>query len=256
MHMARILIIEDDELYIDSIATLLAEEGYSVITALSGLDGLDKAKTENPDLVICDIMMPDISGLTVLKEIRKRDGTKFLPFIFLTAKASKSDVREGMNLGADDYITKPFLTDDVLKAVKTRLEKSQQVVNYLKRKKSPQIEKQKIDPDNYVMLPVNKNFEVAYIKDIVCISSEGVYSNVFLKEGKKILIRRLLKEWEKILPEKLFVRIHKSSIVNLMYIAKAEKWFDNTIKIHLKYYPEPLIVSRRYAVQIKKNLIL
>lgn len=86
--MAKILIIEDDESYIENIATLLSEEKYTVIKTLSGFDGLDKAKTENPDLVICDIMMPDISGHTVLKEIRKRDSTKFLPLRVLLLLAS------------------------------------------------------------------------------------------------------------------------------------------------------------------------
>jgi len=95
-----------------------------------------------------------------------------------------------------------------------------------------------------------------YVKDIVCITSEGVYTNVFTKEGKKILIRRLLKEWENILPEKIFIRVHKSVIINLIYITKAEKWFNESFKLQLKHYPESIIASRRYASQIKKNLII
>jgi len=254
--MKKILIIEDDELYMDNISILLKEEGYSVIAAVSGLDGIDSAKNENPDLIICDIMMPDINGHTVLQELRKREKTKFIPFIFLTAKSAKSDVREGMNLGADDYITKPFLSDDLLGAVKIRLEKSKQFLNILKQPSIQKNNNEKVGAESYIMLQVNKNYEVTYVKDIVCITSEGVYTNVFTKEGKKILIRRLLKEWENILPEKIFIRVHKSVIINLIYITKAEKWFNESFKLQLKHYPESIIASRRYASQIKKNLII
>ncbi len=254
--MNKILVIEDDESYLDNIKILLEEEGYSVITASNGSKGIQRASKENPDLIICDIMLPDISGHSILEELRKRQKTKFVPFIFLTAKSSASDVREGMNLGADDYLTKPFLADDLLKAVETRLEKYKLLLKAVKQSKNSSDEKAKLDHDNYVLLPVGKNYEMIYVEDIVCITSEGVYTNVFTKDGKKVLMRKLLKEWEKTLPEKKFIRIHKSTLINLVYVSKIEKWFNGSFKLLLKNFSEPLIVSRRYSSLLKKNLMI
>ncbi|MEW6195374.1 MAG: response regulator [Bacteroidota bacterium] len=254
--MYKILIVEDDESYLDNIKILLEEEGYTVITAVNGAEGIRLASKENPELIICDIMMPDISGHSVLEELRKRQKTKFVPFIFLTAKSSASDVREGMNLGADDYLTKPFLANDLLKAVETRLEKYKLLLKVVNQSKNPGEEKTKLDHDNYVLLPAGKNYEMIYVEDIVCITSEGVYTNVFTKEGKKVLMRKLLKEWEKTLPEKKFVRVHKSTLVNLVYVNKIEKWFNGSFKLLLKNFSEPLIVSRRYSSLLKKNLMV
>ncbi|MBI1937230.1 MAG: response regulator [Ignavibacteriales bacterium] len=254
--MQKILVIEDDESYIDNIKILLEEEDYSVVTALNGSEGIQRASKENPDLIICDIMLPDISGHSVLEELRKRQKTKFVPFIFLTAKSSASDVREGMNLGADDYLTKPFLANDLLKAVETRLEKYKLLLKAVKSSKNSADEKTKLDHDNYVLLPTGKNYEMVYVEDIVCITSEGVYTNVFTKDGKKVLMRKLLKEWEKTLSEKKFTRVHKSTLINLTYVGKIEKWFNGSFKLLLKNFPEPLIVSRRYSALLKKNLMI
>ena len=106
--MTKILLIDDEKAYLENLNTLLEEEGYETVTASNGMDGIEAAKTSQPDLIVCDIMLPDISGYMILEELRKRKSTKLIPFIFLTAKAEMSDLRKGMNLGADDYITKPF----------------------------------------------------------------------------------------------------------------------------------------------------
>lgn len=254
--MKKILVIEDDESYIDNIKILLEEEGYTVVTVSNGSEGIQHASKENPDLIICDIMLPDISGHSILEELRKRRKTKFVPFIFLTAKSSASDVRKGMNLGADDYITKPFLADDLLKTVETRLEKYNTLRKVLEQSKTSGDEKTKLTHDNYVLLPTGKNYEMVYVEDIVCITSEGVYTNVFIKEEKKVLMRKLLKEWEKTLPEKKFIRVHKSTLINLAYVNKIEKWFNGSFKLLLKNFSEPLIVSRRYSALLKKNLMI
>ncbi len=100
--MTKILLIDDEEAYLENLNTLLEEEGFETVTASNGMDGIDAAKTSQPDLIVCDIMLPDISGYVILEELRKRKSTKLIPFIFLTAKAEMSDLRKGMNLGADD----------------------------------------------------------------------------------------------------------------------------------------------------------
>jgi DNA-binding LytR/AlgR family response regulator len=245
--MSKILIVEDDKNYIENIKLLLEEEGYETIYAMNGFDGLHLAKSEKPDLIICDVMLPDVTGYQILEEIRKREITKPTPFIFLTAKAEMSDLRTGMNLGADDYLTKPFHSHELLSAIKMRL-------GGKNLGKSSSNKKKKLETDDFIFLPAKNNYEVFPVENVVCIISEGVYSNVFCKDGKKILVRKLLKEWEQSLPDKFFLRIHKSCIINLKFVKKVDKWFNGSLKIFLDHHTEPLIVSRRNAIKLKKSV--
>ncbi|MDB6135534.1 MAG: DNA-binding response regulator [Verrucomicrobiales bacterium] len=119
--MKRILVIEDQPRMLKNIALILEMEGYEVIRAENGRAGLERIRIRLPDLVICDVMMPELDGRGVLQALRGEPGTATLPFIFLTANGDQSDIRQGMNLGADDYLTKPVSRADLLAAVTTRL---------------------------------------------------------------------------------------------------------------------------------------
>lgn len=127
--------IEDNEAVRENAAEILELAGYDVITATDGKDGVEKLKEINPDLIICDIMMPKLDGYGVLHILMKNPSTAHIPFIFLTAKADRRDMRKGMNLGADDYLTKPFDDIELLDAVEARLERSEK----LKREYEPGI---------------------------------------------------------------------------------------------------------------------
>src|SRR5690242_19524038 len=102
---------------------LVEEEGYHPIGAENGSIGVGLAQSDLPDLIICDVMMPELNGYEVLNVLRQSATTSSIPFIFLTAKADRASLREGMELGADDYLTKPFTRAEVLNAITTRLEK-------------------------------------------------------------------------------------------------------------------------------------
>ncbi|MEM9485444.1 MAG: response regulator [Cyanobacteria bacterium P01_F01_bin.116] len=121
--MVKILVIEDEVEIRSNLLELLELEGYSVVGADNGVTGLLGAVEHNPDLIICDVMMPELDGYDVLRALRQDPKTLGIPFIFLTALANKGDIRQGMVLGADDYLTKPFTRSDVLSAVETRLQK-------------------------------------------------------------------------------------------------------------------------------------
>jgi DNA-binding response OmpR family regulator len=121
--MRKILIIEDNQEVRENIAEIMQLSGYEVITAENGKLGIQKALSERPDLVICDIMMPALDGYGVLHLLNKHEETAGTPFIFLTAKSERSDLRKGMEMGADDYITKPFDGIELLHAVESRLKK-------------------------------------------------------------------------------------------------------------------------------------
>lgn len=121
--MKHILLIEDDDVLRENTAELLELSNFIVNTAKNGKEGIQKALNNTPDIIICDIMMPIKNGHEVLKQLNKYQNTKHIPFIFLSAKTERKDVRQGMNLGADDYITKPFEEEELICAVDSRLTK-------------------------------------------------------------------------------------------------------------------------------------
>lgn len=123
----KILVIEDDENVRRGIHDLLREEGFDVLSADNGKDGIARAKHFLPDLIISDIMMPLANGYQVLEELQKESVTASIPFIFLTAKTEHEELRQGMSLGADDYLFKPYRADDLITAVNTRLNKTTKV---------------------------------------------------------------------------------------------------------------------------------
>ncbi|MCW5515775.1 response regulator [Muriicola sp. Z0-33] len=123
--MKKVLLIEDDVSLRENTAELLELSGYEVLMASNGKVGVTHAKTEMPDVIVCDIMMPEMDGYAVLKELSVDDKTKFIPFIFLSAKTERADVRMGMDLGADDYLTKPFEEEELLSAIQSRLARTE-----------------------------------------------------------------------------------------------------------------------------------
>ena len=121
--MNKILVIEDEEPVLAGMSALLTAENFDVIGAENGKVGVKLAIKNQPDLIICDVTMPELDGYGVLRELRQNPATAMIPFIFLTAKSTKSDLRQGMELGADDYLTKPFTRDELLGAIAARFKK-------------------------------------------------------------------------------------------------------------------------------------
>lgn len=123
--MKTILVIDDNTDLRENTAEILDLAGYKTLTAENGKKGVDTAVKEKPDLIVCDIMMPELDGYGVLHLLRKNPDTQQIPFIFLTAKTERSDFRKGMEMGADDYVTKPFEDIELLNAIEVRLKKSE-----------------------------------------------------------------------------------------------------------------------------------
>lgn len=123
----KILLIEDNQDMRENTAEILELANYEVVSAENGRIGVSMAKSQDPDLIVCDIMMPELDGFEVLYMLSKDPNTSAIPFVFLTAKADKKDMRRGMNLGADDYITKPFEEMELLGAVESRLKRNDRI---------------------------------------------------------------------------------------------------------------------------------
>jgi CheY-like chemotaxis protein len=121
--MKKILIIEDNTEVRENLSEILSLSGYQTISAENGKVGVEKALNDRPDLILCDVMMPELDGFGVLHILSKQPITSDVPFIFLTAKAEKDDFRKGMALGADDYIVKPFDDTILLQTIETRLKR-------------------------------------------------------------------------------------------------------------------------------------
>ncbi|MDP4131858.1 MAG: response regulator [Bacteroidota bacterium] len=127
--MKNILVIDDNTDIRENTAEILELAGYKVFTAENGKQGVEIAISKKPDVIVCDIMMPELDGYGVLHLVRKNPDTEHIPFIFLTAKTERSDFRKGMEMGADDYVTKPFDDLELLSAVEARFKK----INILQR---------------------------------------------------------------------------------------------------------------------------
>jgi two-component system sensor histidine kinase/response regulator len=132
--MPKILVIDDDELVCEMIASSLQLEGFETVRASDGSLGVVAARTHLPDLIVCDILMPNLDGFGTLKALRGDPSTAMIPFIFLTGQSAKSDMRQGMELGADDFLTKPILIGELVAAIRTRLQKQAMVQQDTERK--------------------------------------------------------------------------------------------------------------------------
>src|SRR6476620_5751415 len=124
--MKKILVIEDETEMRRNIVTLLRYHDYEPIAAENGRAGVTAARANRPDLILCDVMMPELDGFGVLQELQSDASLAPIPFIFLTAKGEKDDLRSGMNYGADDYLTKPVANQDLVQAIEARLRRSEQ----------------------------------------------------------------------------------------------------------------------------------
>ncbi len=122
--MHKVLLIEDDTVVRENTAEILELSGYEVLTAPNGKEGVTTAKSTLPDIIVCDIMMPELDGYGVLHQLSSEEKTQHIPFIFLSAKTEHKDIRKGMDMGADDYLTKPFEENDLISAIESRVAKA------------------------------------------------------------------------------------------------------------------------------------
>lgn len=187
--MTRILIIEDEPAMRANLQDILELEGFLPVVAANGKEGIRLAREQQPDLILCDILMPDMNGYAVLETLRAEPATVRIPFVFLTAKGERSDVREGMELGADDYLIKPVHVDELLRAINTRLERRRQQKEDFKAEfKSPRpLEALGLTPREAEILfwvaQGKTNFEIGTILQISPATAKKHIENIYGKLG-------------------------------------------------------------------------
>ena len=264
--MKSIIVIEDDEFLRDNITAILEGEGYAVSNAANGLEGLNLIKNGKFDVIICDVLMPGIDGYEVLKRVNDMP-LKIPPaFIFLTAKTDRRDLRKGMELGASDFITKPFVREEIINAVQTQIMKRENIsrifntekellkmikdklkTETLNKDKHTDTETGELKYEGNIFFTDNAKSDFIRINTIVYLIASKDYTKIFTKDNKSYLVRKPMKIWESKLPKEYFLRIHRSTIINTEYVDKVEKWFNYSHKIFLKGIKEPFIISQRYS---------
>lgn len=179
--MKRILFIEDDTVVRENTAELLELSDYDVTTAANGKRGVELAKEEIPDIIVCDIMMPEMDGYGVLQALAQDPATQHIPFIFLSAKTEHKDIRRGMDLGADDYLTKPFEEEELISAIESRLAKVAILRKLREKQEDPTTEAEEQDQINTLqdLREFVKGYEEQNYKAGETIYEEGKQSNHF-----------------------------------------------------------------------------
>ncbi len=198
--VAKILVIEDEAETREIFLRCLSFENFNAIGAKDGETGIELATQQHPDLIVCDIMMPRIDGYRVLTAIRKHESLLSVPFIFLTAKVTMADLRRGMALGADDYLTKPCTVEQFLSAIATRLQRSKDIKTSLRRHES-QIAKapsfSNIFPDCPKLSPVFQFIDSHYQQPIHLsdVAQAAGYTPAYLTNLAQSHTGKTVKKW-------------------------------------------------------------
>jgi CheY-like chemotaxis protein len=260
----KILLIDDDEDFRKVMGQLLLKDGYEVLEAADGKEGLRRAAESRPDLILCDLLMPQMNGYAVLATLRGDEKLAETPIIFLTAQSEPAEVRQGMNLGADDYLTKPAKMQDVLSAIKTRLERRQSDI----QRQQKQIERAMRQAaeaaggaaadsrlSHAFLVKTSTEKRLVKVSEVKGIIAYGEYSWVYWdKSAKGALLRKSLKQWQAELPGEQFVRVHRNAIVNLAFLDRVERLPSGRLQIHLRDMSEPILVSLSQTAMLNRKL--
>ncbi|MGE5804712.1 MAG: response regulator [Ignavibacteria bacterium] len=260
--MKKILVVEDEKELSDNIRILLEAEGYSVILVENGLEALKVIDKENPDLIISDIMMPFMNGYELFETVKEDLKTKIIPFIFLTAKNDMPALRYGMNLGADDYLIKPFTPEDLLQSIKTCFSKSQAL--------SRQLDEIRENISHYIPHELRTplvsilGFSEIIISDIDALEKNEILSMVrSISSGAERLHKRIEKFIELIslepIADNFWVNGNKKGCINESVIKgiiqKNNIIADRKEKINLSVESADLIVPSAYLEILIRELL-
>jgi two-component system LytT family response regulator len=239
MHRLKSIIVDDEWLVREELKALLAE--YPEITVLgeaaSVPQAMDLVQKIRPDVIFLDIQMPGASGFDLLEQT---DITSKI--IFVTAYDQYA--LKAFEVNALDYLLKPIQKERLAKTIQRLLTGE----NAISRTS------QKLSYDDVVYVLVNGSLKFIKLPLLKCIIAEGNYSYIYYKDRNKDLVTKTLQEWEDLLPDDYFVRIHRSTIVNFEYVEQVKKCRNYTHLVYVRNIEKPFVMSRRYAARLKKTL--
>lgn len=239
MALLRAIIVDDEWLVRHELKTLLQEHPEIEIVgeAFDVNQAAQLINHEKPDVLFLDIEMPGKSGFDLLKEC-----DICCTVVFVTAY-NQYAIR-AFEVNALDYLLKPIQKDRLAVTVRRLLSEDQSKL---------QTTKALYDDVIYVM--INGSFKFLKLSQLKCITAEGNYSYIYYNQDKKDLVSKTLLDWEQILPEKYFIRIHRSTIVNFEYVKRIKKCSNHTHDVYIQNIEQPFHMSRRYAVKLKDQLV-
>lgn len=234
----KVLVVDDERLARKELINMLSK--YDCIKSIHEAEDVSSAikmiEKVNPNLIFLDIQMPGDSGFDLLNKIDYKGKVIF-------ATAFDEYALRAFEVNALDYLLKPITHDRLKKAIE-RLE--------TESPKEPKFDFN-LKLDDRLFLTVGTKLGFIKVGSIIAIESDGDYTKIKTTDGNNGLVSKSMKEWESRLPQNYFSRIHRTTIVNLEFVEKIEKWFNYSYKIHLKGIDEPYIISRRYAKQLKEK---
>ncbi|MBD2518816.1 response regulator [Nostoc sp. FACHB-973] len=200
--MQNILVIEDETQTRNLFVNSLKSKGFYTIAAENGTVGIQRAEEYSPDLVLCDIQMPELDGYGVLNKLRQNPMTAIIPFIFLTVKLTKAELRKGMNLGADDYLTKPCSVEELVGAIAARLEKQKTLKQWYLNQQNLAKESQSTETTNFYPTSSRLSKVFQFIEDnyhqqisLSDVAQAAGYSNAYLTHLVKRQTKRTVHDW-------------------------------------------------------------
>jgi len=235
----KVLVVDDERLARKDIISLLSvHDNMTVVGEADDVPSAIKAIEKlNPDVIFLDIQMPGDSGFDLLE---KADIDAHV--IFVTAYDEYA-IR-AFEVNALDYLLKPVNPDRLAKTLEKLDLQEQETPARIRR----------LNYDDRLFLMLGRHYKFLKVKTILNIIAAGDYSEVLTSDGNKSLTLKSMKEWETRLPDQHFIRIHRSTIINMEYIDRVEEWFNFSFKVYLKGIEEPFLISRRYATKLKDKL--
>ena len=235
----RVLVVDDERLARKDLISLLG--AYDHITVVGEADDVPSAAKAierlDPDVVFLDIQMPGESGFELLEKAAVE-----AQVIFVTA-FDEYAIR-AFEVNALDYLLKPVNPDRLAKTLERLERRELETPKKIRR----------LGYDDRLFLMLGRNFKFLKVDTILAVTAAGDYSEVLTSEGSKGLVLKSMKEWETRLPAQHFLRVHRSTIINMDYIDRVEEWFNYSFKVYLKGVEEPYVISRRYATRLKDRL--
>ncbi|HMT10607.1 MAG TPA: response regulator [Ignavibacteria bacterium] len=266
MNNQKVLVVEDNEEVRFLVKEVLKQEQYAVTDASDGQKALEIALGENFDIIVCDVQMPKMNGFDFLRILSKQTNSHRPNFIFLTGKNERKDMRTGMELGADDFITKPFKPEELTNAVKAQLRKRENLkaavynddslLNSIKSLVNPSIRpnNKSLNGNEKIFITTEAYNGFLSIEELTAINSVKDYTKLLMKDGTVHFVRKPIKTWEEKLPPADFVRIHRQTIININHIKKVDKWFNYSFKISMSTTDKVFYSSQRYSVKLRDKL--
>ena len=252
--MKKILLIQSSHDDDSKIQEALENAGYITYTTAGEFDGLKIAERYPADAIVCEF--DDFEKeLNIIKGLNQNSVTEYIPLLLITSTGQLAHIRAAMELGADDVLVKPINTESLLRSLNTRLRK----IDILKEKLTDKIiytesafleKPKKID---HILVKIGKKLKIVEYSSIVCITALKEYSKFITKDGSKIVVRKSIRNWVETLPSKDFLRIHRSTIINMAFLEKIEKSSNRGYCVYLKNIPEAFPMSQRYGNLMRKT---